>query len=137
MSSSGLVLSVLRSWLPGVYNALVFELRIMTKIDKESDFMPGSVEVVDDLGAMFVGQHGNGLEFHDDFLEADEVGFVGLAKETALVLQAQRFLGGKRDALQAKFNLHALLIHGFQKTAALLLVNFEASADDAVRFVFV
>jgi hypothetical protein len=32
---------------------------------------PGSVEVVDDLGTVFVGQHGYGFEFHHDFLETD------------------------------------------------------------------
>jgi hypothetical protein len=123
--------------LPGIDEALIFELRIMPEIDKKSDLVPGGVEVVDDLGAVFVGQHGHSLEFQDDILEADEVGFVGLAKRTAFLFQAQRFLGDEGDAFQAKFNLHALLIYCLQKTAALLLVNLEASANDAVRFVFV
>ena len=51
--------------------------------------MPSSVEVVDDLGAVFVGQRRNGLEFHDNFLEADKVGFVGLAKWTAFGAQTR------------------------------------------------
>jgi hypothetical protein len=128
---------ILPGLFPGVCKALVFELRIMPKIDKEGDFIPGRTEVIDYLGAVFIGQHGNGLEFHNDFLKADKVWFVVLIEWMAFVFQVQWFLGDERNALQAKFKLHAFLIHGLQKTAALNFVNLKASANDAVSFVFV
>jgi hypothetical protein len=41
------------------------------------------------------------------------------------------------DSLQPQFNLHALLINRFQKTAALLAIDFEARADYFVTFFLV
>ena len=42
----------------------------------------------------------------------------------------------KRNALQAEFDLEALLINGFQESTAFLPVNLETSADDFVAFFF-
>ena len=48
-------------------DSLPLELRIVAEIDQEAVAMTGGVEVIKNLGAVFIGESGDGLQFNDDF----------------------------------------------------------------------
>lgn len=60
------------SWLVG--EALDLNAAIGAEIDQKTEFYASGLEVVKDLGPVFLGDGGDGLEFHDDFIETNEVG---------------------------------------------------------------
>src|SRR5690606_23833438 len=55
------------------HDALPFKLWVVAKVDEQSEAMAGRVEVIDHLCPVFVGESRDGLEFHQDFVEANHV----------------------------------------------------------------
>src|SRR5262249_26025198 len=70
----------------------------------------------------------------DNFLEANVVRFVSLLRHSTTIAENERWFGNRRNPLVFKFNGQALLIDGFKKAAALLVVYLEAGANNGVAF---
>ena len=87
---------------------------------------------------MFIRQIGDRLSILDDLFMADQVWFVPVERKVAaFVFKRERLLWHIGIPLQPQFNFHALLINRFEKSAALLAIDFEACADNLVAFFFV
>ena len=93
------------------------------------------MQVVDNLGAMFIGQLGHRLEFQDDFLEANDVWDEGMLEPSSFVEQWKLILGVEWDAQKFKFSFKTFLIDGFSESAAFDLIDLKARTTNAVRFV--
>jgi hypothetical protein len=118
-------------------DAFVLELGIVAEVDEEAKLATGRVKVIQNLGAVLVDDFRYGLEFDDDLASADQVRDLTLLEWAALVSQAKRLLCFKGNTLEHEFNFQALLIHGFEKAAALLLVHLKTGSDDLVAFLLV
>ncbi len=55
------------------YNSFVLHFARRAEVDEKAKTMAGGFEIVVNLSAVFVRQVGNGLEFDNDFLVADEI----------------------------------------------------------------
>src|SRR5881396_1815730 len=55
-------------------DSLVLNLWVVTEVHQQSKLMAGCTEIVQDLGAMFIRQRGDGLDFNDDFIVTDKIG---------------------------------------------------------------
>ncbi len=118
------------------HDAFDLRFRVMAEVDQQAEFQARRLEVVLNLRAVLVSQFRHGFQFHDDLVVADEVGLVFRAQRTVFVFQSQRHLGHEGNALQAQFDLQALLVNGFEETAALFPVNLETRPHNLVAFNF-
>jgi hypothetical protein len=116
-------------------DSLVLELGIVAKVDEEAEAEAGGLEVIMDLGAVPVGELGNGLDFEDDLVETDEVGLVGLLQEPSLIPQLQISLRVERDPAHPQLQFQALVVDGFEKASPLLVVHFKARSHDPIALV--
>src|SRR2546428_13907824 len=85
---------------------------------------------------MFVSERGDRLQFHENFVEADQVSHVALLERLALVGNRNGHLRAKGDALKTQLQLEALLINGFEKSAPLIFLNLKTSALVPIPLVF-
>ncbi len=69
---------------------------MVPKVDEQPQSHVRRLQIVVDLSSVFVGQLGGSFDFHDDLVEADEVWFVRLRENLALVCKLQFRLGGER-----------------------------------------
>jgi len=86
---------------------------------------------------MLIDQGGDGFELDDDVIIASEVSDERLNQSAPAILQSLRCLRLKWNSLPFKFDFQALVINRLEKTAALIFVNGEASANDGIAFIFV
>ena len=86
---------------------------------------------------MLIDQGGDGFDLNDDVIVANEVWCERLNKSAPVIVQSLRCLRLKWNSLQLKFDFQALVINRLEKTAALIFVNGEASANDGIAFIFV
>ena len=93
------------------------------------------MKIVLHLSPMLVGNLGNRLQFNNDLIVTDEVRYVVLLKRPPFVAQRQWHLRPRGDAQQSKLDLDTLLENRLQKTAALVLIDFEAGPQNPVRFI--
>src|SRR5688572_18275927 len=114
----------------------VFELRMVSEVDKQTQAKAGRLEIVMDLSPVGVVQMG-GLQLNDDPLKADEVRQIALFEGSPLVREGESDLWDERNALQTKLELQALLVHRLKEPAPLLLIDLKAGAEEAVRVLLV
>src|SRR5688500_16843313 len=86
---------------------------------------------------MLIDQVGHSLELNDDCPKADEVGLVLLNERPALIKQTEFGLWDIRYLLQLQLDFQAFLVNRFDKTTTLVVIDFKAGADDAVRLFLV
>src|SRR5207302_3461650 len=108
----------------------------MTEVHEQAELVAGRVQIIEDLSAMFVGQRRNGFEFDDDFAKTNEIGLISLSQRSTAVTQGQLRLRNGRNLQVFELDFHALLINRLKESAALVLVNREASSNDRVAFRF-
>jgi hypothetical protein len=118
-----------------VNNPFVLQLGVLTKIDEQTDFEAGRLEVVVNLSAEHVVQVTDCLNLQDDGTETNEVGDELQVERLPLLGQRQRNLGFKRDASRRQFNQQTLVVDGLDESAAHLVVNLKARSEDFVGFL--
>jgi len=121
----------------GVRDALVFEFWESSEIHEKAQRVAGRVKVVEDLGTVLVGERGDGLDFQNDCLVADEVGDKAMTQNAVTIGERKLGLRLNRDFEELEFDLQALLINRFSEPAALRLVDGEACPHDGVALVFI
>jgi hypothetical protein len=75
---------------------------------------------------MLVGEVFHGFQLNKDLVEANQIGDVGLLQPMTMVEKNQFLLGFEGDGSGAELDFHAFLIHRFDKSVALLVVNLES-----------
>lgn len=85
---------------------------------------------------MLIDQSGKSLQLDDYFAETNEVRMVGLLQRSAAIAERERRLRDPGDVLMFEFDLQTLLINGFKKSAALIVINGKTRAHDRVAFLF-
>ena len=109
----------------------------MAEVHKQAQFATGCAEVIQELRAVLIDQGGDGFDFEDDLVMANEVRGERLNESTPAILQSPRSLRLKWDSLQFQFDLQALVINRLEKAAALLFVNGKTRADDGIAFILI
>src|SRR5208283_2218133 len=74
----------------------IFQQRVMTKTDQESQPKSRASQVIVNLGAMFVAQLGYRLDLEDDLLEAHEVRLVATFQRPIFISQYKLSLWSER-----------------------------------------
>ena len=110
---------------------------MLSEIHQDPQFQTRSMQITDYLCTMSVDQLRYSFDFHDDFAKADEVWFVFVTQRFSAISQVEFRLGNKGNSLKLQFYLKTLLVHRFQKTAALLVVDLKTSANNSVTFLWV
>ena len=124
---------------PCLCNAFVLQFRVMAKVEQEAKLKAARFQVIENLSSMLVSEFGDGLQFDDYFVVADKIGEIFLAENSASILKGQSRL---RDCWNAsgsgriEFNAETFLVNRLVKAAALFFVNFEAGANNRIRFIF-
>src|SRR6266511_6145316 len=95
------------------------------------------VQIIQELRAMLIGQSRDGFQFHDNFLEANVVRLVSLLQYSTTIDESERWFSNRWNPLVFKLDGQALLIDGFQKAAALLVVHLEIGVNNVVAFFLV
>ena len=72
---------------------LLLDFAVCPEVHQETETIPGCLQVIVDLGPVFVSQLRDGLDLHDDFIETSEVGLIGLLERPTLVGQLEFRLG--------------------------------------------
>jgi hypothetical protein len=108
----------------------------MAKVNEKTQLKPAGFQVIENLSAMLVSEFGDRLQFDDYFVVADKIREIFLAENSTSVLQGQSRLRDRWNAGMLEFNAETFLIYRLVKAAALVFVNFEASANNGIRFVF-
>ena len=98
------------------YFAFYLQSIVMTEVVEKPEFVASSFEVVIDLAAMRVLELGDGFEFHNDIIEANEISAVGLLEFLTVVVYLQFLLSLERDASLGQFYCECFLIDCFQKS---------------------
>ena len=111
------------------------QFRVMAKVDEKPKFKPAGFQVIEDLSAMLVSEFGDGLQLDDDFLVANKIGKIFLVENFPSIFKGQSGLRDCWDAAMLEFNAQTFLIHRLVKAAALVFVNFEASANNGIAFL--
>jgi hypothetical protein len=106
----------------------------VTEIDQQSQYLAGSFQVIDDLGAVFVAQVLCRLDFHDDFIETEKIRLISLFEGFRFVAQFQLGMLDKWDALISELHCQAFLIDRFQESVSQLIVDFETGSNDLEAF---
>lgn len=86
---------------------------------------------------MLIAQHGDGFDFENNFLVANEVWKKCLDKGASAIFQGPRRFRQKRDLLEFKLNFQAFVVNRFMKTAPFVPINGKTCADDGVAFFLV
>ena len=68
------------SWSSSVYDALVLQFWILSKIHQQTKLIPGGFQVVVNLRTMFIAKILERLDLHDYFFKTDEIRDVFLLK---------------------------------------------------------
>ena len=55
------------------HNAFILQFRIMTEVDQQAKFVPGSFQIVVDLGTVLIGELRYGLDFQNNLIKANKV----------------------------------------------------------------
>lgn len=113
----------------------MLQFGIVAEVDEQAQRQAGGVEIIDDLGAMFIRQCGNGFEFQENRVVANKIRNENLLEGLAFVLDLEPPLGGERNALKLHLDFEAFLIDGFEEPAAFFVIDLETRADDSVTFV--
>src|SRR5262249_8540048 len=116
-------------------NPLDLDSRVVAEVDEEAQPTASRLEVVVQLGFVFLANVGNRFEFHDDCVVTEEVRRVRGGEEQALVVELQRRVWLARDALCAEFDLQGLLIDSLQKPTSKVVVDLEAGPSNLVGLV--
>ena len=98
------------------YFAFYLQSIVMTEVVEKPEFVASSFEVVIDLAAMRVLELGDGFEFHNDIIEANEISAVGLLEFLTVVVYLQFLLSLERDVSLGQFYCECFLIDCFQKS---------------------
>ena len=110
---------------------------VVSEIHQDAKLKTGCVQIIQELPAMLIGQSRDSFQFHDNFLEANVVRFVSLLQYSTTIAENERWSSNRRNPLVFKFDRQALLIDGFKKAAALLVVYLEAGANNGIAFFLV
>src|SRR2546423_941583 len=86
-------------------DAFVFQLALVTEVHEQAEAKSRRLQVVMNLGTMFVRQFGDRLDFDDYRAEAEEVGVVVLFQGPPLVGEFKVGLRLEGDAPQFQFDL--------------------------------
>jgi hypothetical protein len=106
-----------------------------SKVYEQGEFQSGSLEIVQNLRAVFRGKFPDRLELDDNAVEAHEIGPIGLPKALALVGQIHGMQGDKGYVSGRQLQSQALLIYRFQETRAHVPVDLENGALDRKSFI--
>ena len=61
--------------MPSAGESFVFKFGLMSEINQEAQRHFGRVKIVNCLGTKLINNFGNGFDFHDNLIEANEVWF--------------------------------------------------------------
>src|SRR5271157_2375098 len=116
-------------------DSFIFQKRVVTKIDQESQPESRVPQIVVNLGAMFVAQLRHRFDFEDDLPEANEVRLVPMFQRPIFISQYKLSLRSERNSTKVEFDLQALLINRLQKLSSLDLINLKARPHDPITFI--
>src|SRR5271157_5651448 len=116
-------------------DSFIFQKRVATRIDQESQPESRAPQIVMNLGAMFVAELRHRFDFEDDLPEAHEVRLIAMFQRPIFISQYKLSLRSERNSTNAEFDLQALLINRFQKPRSLDLVDLKASPHDPITLV--
>jgi hypothetical protein len=108
---------------------------MVTEIDQQADPQAGCLEIIMDLGAVFISQPGHRFDLDDDLFETNKVRLITLPEGSAFVFRLEYGLSFERDSPLHQFQLKAFLKDCFEKSAALLFVHFKARTQQGMRFI--
>jgi len=103
------------------------------EIDQEADLLAGGLQVVDHLGFVHGCQGGQGFQFDDHGVEADEIGAVVAGQPLALVEHGQVHFAPLGDAAGRQFLRERCVVHRFEEPAAQLTLHLHGRANDRIR----
>src|SRR4051812_44457831 len=107
--SEGNVVIIL--FLFGSRDPLVFEARIMPEVQEQAEMEASSVQIIQELGAMFVDERRGGFKFDNDFAVTNKVRLVGLQQSSTTIDQRQCRLRNGWYALMLELDLQTFLIN--------------------------
>src|SRR5271157_2337289 len=116
-------------------DSFIFQKRVATRIDQESQPESRAPQIVMNLGAMFVAELRHRFDFEDDLPEAHEVRLIAMFQRPIFISQYKLSLRSQRNSTNGEFDLQALLINRFKKPRSLDLVDLKASPHDPITLI--
>jgi len=107
----------------------------MAEIDEKAKLKAAGFQVIENLSSMLVSEFGNRLQLDDYLAVANRISEIFLAKDSASILEGQCRLRDCWNAAILEFNAETFLVNRLVKAAALVFVNFEASANNGITFI--
>ena len=86
---------------------------------------------------MFVHQGGNCFQLYDDLSETNVIRLIDLGQGSSAIAEDKRWFADCRNLLVLKLDAQTFLINGLEKAAPLLIVDFEAGANNRVALFLV
>ena len=111
------------------------QFRVVAKVDEKTELKPARFQVIENLCAMLVSEFGDGLQFDNYFVAANEIWEIFLSENSASIFKGQSRLRDCWDAAILEFNAETFLVHRLVKATALIFVNFKAGAHDGITFI--
>jgi hypothetical protein len=105
---------------------------MVTEVHEQAQFEASGVEIIQDLGAVFIHEAGNRLQFDDNLIEADKISDKSLLEGMTFVFKPQNSLRNERRSLESEFELQALLKHRLEKSTAFFFIYLKTGTDDFV-----
>ena len=75
----------------------------MSKIDEQAEAKAGGFQIIVKLGTMFVGELLDGLDFQNDFVQEDEIGYVLALEGTSFVIQCESRISCRNQSSDISF----------------------------------
>ena len=111
------------------------QTRIVSEVHQETELKPSSLEVVQYLGTVLIGEQFDSFKLYDDFIVTGDIGNVAVPKTLAPVIQVDFHLRIIGYALVPEFDFNTILIHWLHETVALVLVNIQTGPNDLIGFL--
>ena len=109
----------------------------VAKVYEIAHWLTGQPQVIDELRLVFWQKLTDSLQLDDETAKHGQIGNVTFLEFAPFVEASQLPFRLKRDHTKFEFYLHALLINGFEKPAALIFVNLEARPSKGVAFLLI
>src|SRR4051794_36312395 len=114
---------------------LPLQIGVGAEIHQQAEFQFRRVNIVDHLRAMCVRQCGYGLDFENDFLEAQKVRLESMYEHSPSVGKREGRFRKKGDAEVFELDFQTLVVNRLGVTVTLLVVDRETLADDRVALL--
>jgi hypothetical protein len=113
----------------------MLQARVSAEVHKQTQFIPASVKVVQDLGAVLGQKRRDGFELHNDRFVAQEVGAETVLEFSVFVKNRKFDLRFEGNPANAKLDFQCLLIGWFGETTTEFVMHLKASSHDGIGFL--